>query len=166
MIKKITSLFLSAVILFLSSCASILSKSNYPISIDSTPSEAKIVITDKKGVEIYSGNTPASLSLKAGSGFFAKAHYVVKFTKDGYQSKSVPVNFKMDGWYWGNILIGGLIGMLIIDPATGAMYKLDTEYLNETLVQSTARIENNELKIYNLNEIPTEWNQHLVQVTK
>lgn len=30
----------------------------------------------------------------------------------------------MDGWYWGNILFGGLIGMLAVDPATGAMYKL------------------------------------------
>lgn len=31
----------------------------------------------------------------------------------------------MDGWYIGNLLFGGLIGMLIVDPATGAMYKLD-----------------------------------------
>jgi len=30
----------------------------------------------------------------------------------------------MSGWYWGNILIGGLIGMLVVDPLTGAMYKL------------------------------------------
>ena len=30
----------------------------------------------------------------------------------------------MDGWYIGNILFGGLIGMLIVDPATGAMYNL------------------------------------------
>ena len=31
----------------------------------------------------------------------------------------------MDGWYAGNILIGGLLGLLIIDPATGSMWKLD-----------------------------------------
>ena len=30
----------------------------------------------------------------------------------------------LSGWYWGNIVFGGLIGMLIVDPATGAMYKL------------------------------------------
>lgn len=166
MIKKITSLFLAGGFLFLSSCASIVSKGNYPISINSTPSEAKIVITNKKGVEIYSGNTPANLKLKAGSGFFGKAHYNVKFTKDGYQSRTVPVNFKLDGWYFGNILVGGLIGMLIIDPATGAMYKLDTEFLNETLSQSTANVDNTELKVYEISEIPTGWNDHLVLVNK
>jgi hypothetical protein len=28
----------------------------------------------------------------------------------------------MSGWYIGNILFGGLIGMLAVDPVTGAMY--------------------------------------------
>jgi len=46
------------------------------------------------------------------------------------------------------------------------MYKLDTEFLNETLVQSTASIENKELKVYTLNEIPTDWTNHLVEVAK
>jgi hypothetical protein len=164
--NKITRLFLAVGILLLSSCASIVSKSSYPISINSSPSEAKIVITDKKGIEVYAGNTPATLKLKAGSGFFGKAHYQVKFTKDGYDTKMVPVNFKLDGWYFGNILLGGVIGMLIVDPATGAMYKLDTEFLNETLSKSTASIDKTELKIYGINEIPTEWTEHLVMVSK
>lgn len=166
MINKITSLFLAGGILFLSSCASIVSKGKYPISINSTPSQAKIVITNKKGTEIYAGNTPANLKLKAGSGFFGKAHYQVKFTKDGYDSKTVPVNFKLDGWYFGNILIGGLVGMLIVDPATGSMYKLETEFLNETLSKSYASIDKAEIKILEINDIPTEWNHHLVIVSK
>ncbi|WP_320814426.1 PEGA domain-containing protein [Flavobacterium sp.] len=164
MVKKITSLGLAISFLLLSSCASIVSKSNYPISINSSPSEAKILITNKKGVEVYSGNTPATLELKSGSGFFGKAQYQVKFTKDGYESKTVPVYFKLDGWYFGNILLGGLIGMLIIDPATGAMYKLDTEFLNETLSRSTVNIEKDGFKVYSINEIPTEWNKHLVTI--
>ena len=164
MSKKITSLLLTGVLLFLSSCASIVSKSSYPISINSTPSQAKIIITNKKGIEIYAGNTPATLKLKAGSGFFGKAHYQVKFSKDGYDTKTVPVNFKLDGWYFGNLLVGGVLGMLIIDPATGAMYKLDTEFLNETLSKSTASIDNQGLKIYEMNEIPTEWAEHLVLI--
>ncbi|MEE9439741.1 MAG: hypothetical protein V3V14_12120 [Saprospiraceae bacterium] len=143
-----------------------MSKSSYPISINSSPSEASIVITDKKGVEVYAGNTPATLKLKAGSGFFGKAHYQVKFTKKGYDTKTVPVNFKLDGWYFGNLLLGGFIGMLIIDPATGAMYKLDTEFLNETLFKSTASIDKVELKVYGINEIPAEWTEHLVLVNK
>lgn len=162
---KLTAILMASTFLF-SSCASIVSKSSYPISINSAPSEAKIVIKDKKGIEIFSGQTPATLKLKSGSGFFGKARYQVTFTKNGYDSKTVPVEFKLDGWYFGNLLLGGVIGLLIIDPATGAMYKLETEFLNETLIQSTASVQNEEFKIYALNEIPSEWKNHLVQVDK
>ncbi len=30
----------------------------------------------------------------------------------------------MNGWYAGNIVFGGLIGILIVDPATGAMWDI------------------------------------------
>lgn len=75
---KTIALFLAAIFL-LSSCASIVSKSSYPLSINSTPSNATISITDKKGQEIFLGNTPAVVKLKAGSGFFSKAEYQVRF---------------------------------------------------------------------------------------
>ncbi|WP_139220656.1 hypothetical protein [Salegentibacter flavus] len=162
---KMTAILMATSIIF-SSCASIVSKSSYPISINSAPSEAQIVIKDKKGIEIFSGQTPATLKLKSGSGFFGKARYQVTFTKDGYNTKTVPVEYKLDGWYFGNLLLGGVIGMLIIDPATGAMYKLETEFLNENLVQSTASVQNEEFKVYALNDIPAEWKNNLVQVNK
>jgi len=164
--NKFTIVLLTGVILLFSSCASIVSKSSYPISINSSPSEAKISITDKNGIEIYSGNTPATLKLKSGSGYFGKAQYLVKFSKNGYDTKTIPVHFKLDGWYFGNILFGGVIGMLIVDPATGAMYKLNTEFLNETLTISTASIEKEELRVYGINEIPAEWAEHLVMINK
>lgn len=161
---KMMAIFMTSTFLF-SSCASIVSKNSYPISINSAPSEAKIVIKDKKGIEIFSGQTPVTLKLKSGSGFFGKARYQVTFTKNGYDTKTVPIEFKLDGWYFGNLLLGGVIGMLIVDPATGAMYKLETEYLNETLVQSTASVQKDELKVYTMNEIPAEWNNHIVKIS-
>ncbi len=41
-----------------------------------------------------------------------------------------PVTFdtKLDGWYFGNLIFGGLLGILIIDPATGAMWRLDETF--------------------------------------
>lgn len=159
---KTASIVLSSAILF-TSCASIVSKSSYPISINSAPSEAQIVIKDKKGIEIFSGQTPATLKLKSGSGFFGKARYQVTFNKSGYQTKTVPVEFKLNGWYFGNLLFGGVLGMLIIDPATGAMYKIETEFLNETLLP-TKTTASNELRVYNIGEIPAEWKNHLVSL--
>ncbi|MGB4473950.1 MAG: PEGA domain-containing protein, partial [Bacteroidales bacterium] len=131
-----TAIMMASVFLF-SSCASIVSKSTYPLSINSSPSNAKVSITDKKGKEIYLGNTPATVKLNAGAGFFSKAEYQVKFSSPGYDDKIVPITFKLDGWYFGNLLLGGVLGMLIIDPATGAMWKIETEFLNETLSKST-----------------------------
>ena len=160
--RRVTSILLAGTILLSTSCASIVSKSNYPLSIESTPSQANIIIKNKKGLEIYKGTTPTTVDLEAGSGFFSKASYTIEFKKDGYDDKTVPVEFKLDGWYFGNILFGGVIGLLIVDPATGAMYKLDTEFINETLTQSTASINTKELKIYDINTIPTQWKSHLV----
>lgn len=165
--KQISAIALSAVFLMTTGCASIVSKSSWPITINSVPENAKISITDKKGIEIYNGQTPATLKLKSGSGFFGKARYQVKFEKEGYQSRTLPVEFKLNGWYIGNIVFGGLLGLLIIDPATGAMYRLETKYLNETLVKNstTANVENQEqLKVYGINEIPQDWKNHLVKL--
>ena len=155
-----------ASILIMTSCASIVSKSSWPITINSSPSEAKISIKDKKGIEIYTGNTPATLKLKSGSGFFSKARYQVTFEKVGYEKKVVPVEFKLNGWYFGNIIFGGPLGLLIIDPATGAMFKLETEFLNETLTKSVATADTKELKLLDINKIPTEWKNHLILVSK
>ena len=157
-----TAIIMASVFLF-SSCASIVSKSTYPLSINSSPSNAKVSITDKKGKEIYLGNTPTTVKLKAGAGFFSKAEYQVKFSSPGYDDRILPITFKLDGWYFGNLLLGGVLGMLIIDPATGAMWKIETEFLNETLSKSTASIDP-EMKIMNINEIPENWKTHLVRV--
>lgn len=166
MIRKITTVLMASTILLTTSCASIVSKSSYPISINSMPSEAKVTITNKKGVEVFKGQTPATLKLKSGSGFFSKARYQVKFEKEGYDTKIVPIHYEIDGWYFGNLLFGGIIGLLIVDPATGAMYKLETEFLNETLTKSTTSIEKEGLNVYALNDIPKEWKEHLVILEK
>jgi len=159
---KITAIMMASVFLF-SSCATIFSKSTYPLSINSSPSNANVSITDKNGKEIYLGKTPANVNLKAGAGFFSKAEYQVKFSSPGYDDKIVPITFKLDGWYFGNLLLGDVIGMLIIDPATGAMWKIETEFLNVTLSKSTASIDP-EMKIMDINEIPENWKAHLVRV--
>lgn len=160
---KLIIILLAPTFLF-SSCATIFTKSSYPLSINSNPNNAKVSITDKKGKEVYLGNTPASVKLKAGSGFFSKAEYRVKLSSPGYNERIIPVTFKLDGWYFGNLLVGGLIGMLIIDPATGAMWKIETDFVNETLSASTASVNTPEMRILNIQEIPENWKSHLVKL--
>jgi len=148
---------------FLSGCASIVSKSNWPFSVDSNPSGAKVVITNKKGTEVYSGRTPAALKLKSGAGFFSKESYTISLSLDGYETRKVNLECKVNGWYFGNLLIGGVIGMLIVDPATGAMYKLDNTGITENLSRS-ASATSTSLNILDKNQIPKSWEEHLVKL--
>ena len=71
------------------------------------------------------GATPTTLTLKAGAGFFNGETYTVS-AQDG--SASATLESGVDGWYvLGNLVFGGLLGYLIIDPATGAMFTLPEE---------------------------------------
>ena len=126
-----------AALLTLSACASIVSKSEWPVSVQSTPSNAAFTITNKAGEVITSGKTPQTITLASGSSYFSKEEYVIEFTRDGKPTKQY-LTPSINGWYWGNILFGGLIGLLIVDPLTGAMYKLPkTIDLGATEVRST-----------------------------
>ena len=71
------------------------------------------------------------VTLSARGGFFTPAKYQVEFSKKGGPTQTVPLTADIDGWFFGNILFGGLIGILIVDPATGAMWKLP-ENVNTT----------------------------------
>ena len=105
-------------------CATIVSDSSYPLGVNSSPDGAYFTVTNRDGIEVNRGTTPESIELKAGGGYFKSQLYTLVFSMEGYEDQVVSVRSTMDGWYWGNIVIGGLLGMLIIDPITGAMYKL------------------------------------------
>ena len=156
-------LILAVPILF-SSCATIFGKSSYPVSINTNPSGATVSVTDKKSKEVYKGTTPATVTLKSGAGFFSKAEYQVKLSSPGFDEQVIPVNYKLNGWYFGNILIGGVIGMLIVDPATGAMWKLDTPPINVTLAKSTASSTEPTLKIIDIKDVPESMKLSLVKL--
>ena len=155
------SFFLTA--FFLTSCATIVSKSQWPFSIQTDPPGAKVVITNKKGIEVLNKRTPAALLLKSGAGFFAKESYTIALSMEGYETKKINISCKVNGWYFGNLLFGGLIGFLIVDPATGAMYKLDTEGISETLTRSAVSA-TPALKIISKDQIPPGLEKHLVKL--
>ena len=123
---------LSIAALAATGCASIVSESRYPVSVTSAPSGAAYEISNEAGSVISSGVTPNQVTLKAGAGYFDGEKYTVNYRKEGYLSKTEVLDTNMNGWYWGNIVFGGLIGMLIVDPLTGAMYRLP-EGINSNL---------------------------------
>ncbi len=162
--KQIVSISLLAmVVVLISSCASIVSKTSYPVSFNSVPVGATLTIQDRNGLVIFDGTTPATVDLESSAGFFRKAIYQVTFSKMGYESKTIPLRATIDGWYAGNILFGGLIGFLFVDPATGAMFKIEEKYIDEKLIPMEVNGRQG-FKIYDINDIPSSWKQHLVKI--
>lgn len=149
--------------IYLMSCATIVSKSSWPFSVQTDPPGAEVIITNRHGIEILRKKTPAALLLKSGAGFFSKESYVITLNMAGYETKKININCKLNGWYFGNLLIGGVIGMLIVDPATGAMYKLERDMISETLNKSTAST-NPSLKIISKDQIPEGLVKYLVEI--
>ncbi len=161
-------LFVVGLILtLLTSCATIMSKSDYPVSFTSEPSGAKVTITNlKTGKMIYKGTTPCTVILHASQGYFSPAKYAVTFKMPGYAPQTITLEASLDGWYLGNLLIGGPIGLLIVDPLTGAMWKLP-ESINVKLekVEGISMLYGTkDLKIVLYNSLPKELRSHLIRI--
>lgn len=142
-----------------SGCASIIKGSDQSVTFKSEPPEAKLVITDvRQGKDIHVGQTPLTTSLKRGAGYFKKAKYKITVEKPGYVTEEVMLEGTPGGWYLaGNLLIGGLIGWFIVDPATGAMWTLDPEDVQVTLKKVEAFREPDEgLGVLLLEQVPAE----------
>ncbi len=152
----------------LSSCASIVSHSTWPVTLSSAPAGATVSVVDRGGREVFSGVTPAAVRLSSGAGFFQRAKYTINFSKPGFASKTIPLEADINGWYFGNFLFGGAIGMLIVDPATGAMYRLSQRDVQVALVQTTAFELNptspTGLRIVSLDEVPAAARALMVRV--
>lgn len=124
--RKLTMIGLLGSAMALSSCATIISGSKQTVKFTSTPSEATIFIDE---VEI--GKTPLEKKLER------KRNYDVMIQLDGYQTYETKLSKKFNAWYLGNILFGGIIG-LIIDPITGAMYNLTPKQIEAEMASGTA----------------------------
>jgi hypothetical protein len=122
--KTIISCSLALTLLF-SSCATIISGSKQNVKFSSNPSSASIFID-----EVEVGKTPFEIKLAR------KSEHSVMIKLDGYQTYQTNLTKSFNAWYIGNILIGGLIG-LIVDPITGAIYNLSPNEINAQMNQGT-----------------------------
>ena len=143
---------LCALMASVSSCATLFTSTKYRVAFNTTPAGAGIKIENRAGHIVFEGQTPTTVKLKSSAGYMKKEEYTITFTKEGYAQKVVQISSELDGWYIGNILIGGWLGMLIIDPLSGAMYKIaeEDQVINETLHPTTEVA----LQVYDINNLP------------
>jgi len=122
---------------FAGGCASIVHSGNRSIAISTDPPGATASIRKTGGTTsddvVVVNKTPCTVSLDPRGGYFRGQSYTLRLELAGYQTTEVALTPKMSGWYWGNLIIGGLIGMLAVDPATGAMWNITPEKIEQSL---------------------------------
>jgi len=70
-------ILLGCLVLFCN-CASIISKSEWPVTIRSNPDQADVVITDvKAGKQVHASKTPTTVTLTTLNGYFSGKAYRV-----------------------------------------------------------------------------------------
>ena len=127
-------------LLSLCGCASIVDGRTPKVSVNSSPEGARVTITDSDGKEVMNDKTPFVAILKRSRGYFKGAQYNLVFELVGYKRAETKITSSLNGWYVGNIFFGGLIGMLVVDPATGAMWTLHPKMIEQPLDKEQAAL--------------------------
>ena len=139
-ITRFATVLLLATIVMASGCATIVHGGPRSIPVASTPPGAKVSIYDRDNTMISTSTTPFTAVLPSKYGYFKGQSYRLLFEMPGYATSEVKLESSVSGWYFGNLLIGGLIGMLIVDPLTGAMYNLGPEKIEQPLARGQAKV--------------------------
>ncbi|TVR51256.1 MAG: hypothetical protein EA426_20110 [Spirochaetaceae bacterium] len=126
------------VIFVLSGCASIVSGASQDVVVRTSPENARVTVYDSAQMVVLNATTPTRVTLDRGDGFFRGARYRIEIEKDGYRPHSVSITSSINaGWYLlGNIVVGGWIGWLIVDPITGAMWTLRPDTVSTELAEA------------------------------
>lgn len=116
---KLKLIACSLAITALAGCASMHDGTTQNVDIE-TNAPAKYTITNEDGEVVAKGVAPTVVNLRRGD-----APYIVKMKRsDTSPESTATINDNGNGWTWGNILFGGIIGT-IVDYSDGAAWDLD-----------------------------------------
>lgn len=108
-------------------CASIVHGGSRAVTITSVPPGAQASVRTLEGSVVAVATTPCTVKLDPKRGYFKGQTYLVHLELPGYTPAEIQLQPAISGWYFGNILFGGLIGMVGVDPVTGSMWNLEPD---------------------------------------
>jgi len=128
--------------LLITSCATIMQGTTQDIGVSSSPIKATVKLDG-----VIKGETPLTLEIKRKKGG------TIRIEKEGYEPAEIILTKKMSGWVFGNIIFGGIPG-LIIDLVAGGTYQLKPESINVNLTKVDIGMNENSVQ-----EIKLTWNE-------
>ncbi len=105
----------------LASCGSIVNGTKQSVYVNSDPAGAAVMVDG-----LQRGETPCELQLERDKA------YELTLEKKGYKPASAYVRREPSGWVCGNLLFGGIIGILV-DGVSGGMWKLEPEHVSVSM---------------------------------
>lgn len=124
--------------LLLSSCATTVHGSRQRISVTTSPVVwTQVTVLEPSGRVYSTCHTPCHLDLERNQ------EYTVRFEKYGYEPVEIRILRKVSDWVGGNLVTGAVAG-LIVDYASGSIYKLTPDQIQVTMSKtnpSSAEIE-------------------------
>jgi hypothetical protein len=147
---------------FATSCATVFNRSSKNVAIHSDPQGMSYEVVNRKGVKVASGTAPATLRLPTHSSYMRGESYVFTFKQGNRVVGQKTLDSSISGWYWGNFLIGGVIGMLVIDPLSGSMWTMPSE-LYMSGVQASVQPAGS-LQLITLESVPLEQRTQLISL--
>ncbi len=100
----------------LSACATIFTGTSQQIAVDSNPEGASCDVTQGGVTVAHVPSTPDVVHVARGS-----SEIEMTCSKPGYRSERVTELSGANGWVFGNLVIGGIVGV-VIDFSSGAAY--------------------------------------------
>lgn len=123
--KKGLFLFAILSLFIFTSCASIIHGTTQDVAFTSQPAGASVIVDNHQEC-----TTPCVAQLTR------KDNHFVKMDLNGYQEFQASLTRETSGWVWGNIVFGGLVG-LVVDAADGGLYKLTPREITATMAKSS-----------------------------
>jgi len=134
----------------LSSCATIAEGTVQQLHFKSSPEEAVVTLTKKVPEDELEGKwheesrvlgtTPLTIEIDRDE------LQSVTFKKEGFKPETMALPTRVNGWFWGNILLGGVIGSAV-DALSGAVYEYSQDqYFVVLTPEGGSRVEDATLK--------------------
>ncbi len=141
----------------LAGCASIIHGSRQDVRVTSVPSGAVVRVN----LNNQATTTPGVLTLNR-----KEIGYVLTFEKQGYKPVEVSLRRTVDGWLFGNIIFGGLVG-IVIDFASGSAYKLTPDEVSTVLTQMNISLKDTKkgdlLVVVDLERLPKQARERIAR---
>jgi hypothetical protein len=112
----------------LGGCATIMAGGPDHVAVESNPPGASVYLDDQ-----LVGQTPMNLTLDRD-----RSCGLIRVEADGYEPVAVQRSKHINGWFWANLCLGGVIG-IVVDLVTGDVKRFDDTPVRVNLAPSGPR---------------------------